>query len=94
MELHCILQSKPAPNRRRTPFSSTYRSLINPVFIILKKVNLLQLWDIDTKTQINVYDRHRGWVHTVAFSPDGTQLVSGSADATIKVCTLSLIILD
>jgi WD40 repeat protein len=28
---------------------------------------------------------HSGWVQSVAFSPDGTKIVSGSADWTIKV---------
>jgi WD40 repeat protein len=28
---------------------------------------------------------HNDWVMSVAFSPDGTKIVSGSADKTIKV---------
>ena len=28
---------------------------------------------------------HELWVHSVAFSPDGTQIVSGSSDKTIRV---------
>lgn len=48
---------------------------------------LLQLWDIVTKEQQIEYNGHKSWVYTVDFSPDGTQLVSGSADETIKVCT-------
>ncbi len=28
---------------------------------------------------------HSHWVMSVAFSPDGTKIVSGSVDATIKV---------
>ena len=28
---------------------------------------------------------HSGWVMWVAFSPDGTKIVSGSEDKTIKV---------
>ena len=31
---------------------------------------------------------HSGWVMSVAFSPDGTKIVSGSADKTIKVWDL------
>ena len=30
-------------------------------------------------------DAHSGSVYSVAFSPDGTKIVSGSADGTIKV---------
>ena len=28
---------------------------------------------------------HSNWIISVAFSPDGTKIVSGSADQTIKV---------
>ena len=28
---------------------------------------------------------HSGWIRSVAFSPDGTKIVSGSDDKTIKV---------
>ncbi len=31
---------------------------------------------------------HSNWVMSVAFSPDGTKIVSGSADGTIKVWDL------
>ena len=31
---------------------------------------------------------HSEWVMSVAFSPDGTKIVSGSADKTIKVWDL------
>ena len=30
-------------------------------------------------------DAHGAWVRSVAFSPDGTKIVSGSTDKTIKV---------
>ncbi len=30
-------------------------------------------------------DAHSNWVMSVAFSPDGSKIVSGSADKTIKV---------
>jgi WD40 repeat protein len=33
-------------------------------------------------------DAHIGWVMSVAFSPDGTKIVSGSDDGTIKVWDL------
>jgi WD40 repeat protein len=31
---------------------------------------------------------HSGWIYSVAFSPDGTKIVSGSLDGTIKVWDL------
>ena len=30
-------------------------------------------------------DAHSDWIRSVAFSPDGTKIVSGSVDKTIKV---------
>jgi len=33
-------------------------------------------------------DAHSNWVYSVAFSPDGTKIVSGSLDKTIKVWDL------
>ena len=30
-------------------------------------------------------DAHSRWIRSVAFSPDGTKIVSGSEDRTIKV---------
>ena len=30
-------------------------------------------------------DAHSNWIMSVAFSPDGTKIVSGSFDKTIKV---------
>ncbi|MEM6597947.1 MAG: NB-ARC domain-containing protein [Cyanobacteria bacterium P01_C01_bin.69] len=39
----------------------------------------------DIKSHISTFQGHKNWVCSVAFSPDGTQLVSGSADRTIKL---------
>ena len=33
-------------------------------------------------------DAHSDWIKSVAFSPDGTKIVSGSDDETIKVWDL------
>ena len=33
-------------------------------------------------------DAHSNWIMSVAFSPDGTKIVSGSRDETIKVWDL------
>ena len=38
----------------------------------------LELWSEKSEA-------HSGWVMSVAFSPDGTKIVSGSFDKTIKV---------
>ncbi|MEH1871966.1 MAG: WD40 repeat domain-containing protein [Nostoc sp.] len=37
------------------------------------------------KPGASVLDNHSDWVNSVAFSPDGKTLVSGSRDMTIKL---------
>ncbi|MEL6159679.1 MAG: NB-ARC domain-containing protein [Cyanobacteria bacterium J06627_32] len=40
---------------------------------------------MDIKSHISTFQGHQNWVCSVAFSPDGTRLVSGSADRTLKL---------
>jgi WD40 repeat protein len=42
-------------------------------------------WDVSTGLCLNVLRGHAHWVHSVAFSPDGKILATGSNDGTIKV---------
>jgi RNA polymerase sigma factor (sigma-70 family) len=43
------------------------------------------LWDIATAKEIRRLEGHQGSVPSIAFSPDGTSLASGSADKTIRL---------
>ncbi|WP_322727221.1 hypothetical protein [Nostoc sp. ChiQUE01b] len=45
----------------------------------------IKLWHISTGQQLYTLGNHSDWVNSVAFSPDGKTLVSGSRDMTIKV---------
>ena len=41
---------------------------------------------ISQRGMLMIMKRHRTWVYSVAFSPDGTHVVSGSVDMTVRIC--------
>ncbi len=45
----------------------------------------IKLWDAATGALLRTFEGHSGWVTSVAFSPDGARVLSGSADKTIKL---------
>ncbi len=45
----------------------------------------VRMWDVDTWTEITILRGHTGWVNSVAFSPDGNTIVSGSNDRTLRL---------
>jgi WD40 repeat protein len=45
----------------------------------------IKIWDITSGSCLSTLTGHSGWVLSVAFSKDGTRLVSGSADKTVKI---------
>ena len=48
--------------------------------------NTIELWDVRTKQHITTLGRHRGWVHSLTFSPNSRILASGgSGDGAIKL---------
>jgi WD40 repeat protein len=47
------------------------------------------LWEAATKRLIRRFLDHEGWVHAIAFSPNGTLLASGGEDGTIRVRDLT-----
>src|SRR5206468_2908460 len=49
------------------------------------RVGQVKVWDAQTGQETLTLKGHTGSVHSVAFSPDGKRIVSGSADKTLKV---------
>lgn len=47
----------------------------------------IRLWDVATGQEVGVLDGHRQYVHQIAFSPDGSTIVSASGDGTLRVWT-------
>lgn len=49
----------------------------------------IELWDLETGTKIRTLDGHSAVIKSLAFSPDGQWLVSGSEDRLIKLWRLA-----
>ena len=47
--------------------------------------NSIRLWDLATFQEVAELRGHTAYVHALAWSPDGTRLVSGSGATTLRV---------
>ncbi|KAI0310276.1 WD40-repeat-containing domain protein [Amylostereum chailletii] len=50
----------------------------------------IRIWDTDTGSQLGTpFQAHTDWIRDIAVSPDGTQLVSGCDDGTVRLINLN-----
>jgi hypothetical protein len=56
--------------------------------------SLVRLWDLATGKEFHKLAGHRGTVASLAFSPDGTRLASGSLDTTILIWDAAVLLRD
>src|SRR5262249_47382318 len=47
--------------------------------------NTLKLWDAASGALLRTFKGHSSWVRSVAFSPDGGRVLSGSFDGKVKL---------
>jgi WD40 repeat protein len=45
----------------------------------------IRLWDVATWTEVADLRGHQAYVHALAFSPEGAQIVSSSGDFTVRL---------
>lgn len=57
--------------------------------VAIAQDNDIQLVDVNLQQIVTVIKGHESGVRSVAFSPDGTKLISGSYDATIRVWAIT-----
>lgn len=68
-------------------FSSPTDSSGGGLLLASSAVNehVIQVWDVQSRQRVWSFDGHQDWIRSLAFSPDGSTLASGSADTTIKL---------
>jgi WD40 repeat protein len=65
--------------------SATSGSVLLPTGDLIGNDNTIKLWDAATGSLIRTFEGHSVPVTSVAFSPDGSRVLSGSQDRTIKL---------
>ena len=78
-------------NLSKSIFTNTLGSILAAKFCSTGKLfataieNQIYLWDLDFGRQLHQLNSHTAWVRSIAFTPDGKILASGSGDRTIRL---------
>jgi len=60
------------------------------LLVVTEQNGTIRVWDFETKKEIKVLSGHTESVNSIAFSPDGKTLISGSGDLREKDSTIKL----
>ena len=53
--------------------------------------HVVRIWDLDIGKEIVILDRHSGSINAIVAGPDGKSIITTSADGTVKLWTISII---
>ena len=68
-----------SPDGKTIAISSSYTN------VDWEDIPTVELWDVETHTNIATLEGHTNYIWSVAFSPDGILLATGSEDNTVKL---------
>jgi WD40 repeat protein len=86
---HHINYSIPPGFRSFNPLISCIALSPDGVLVAAAENQIIQVWKLDAWEGIALLRGHEGDIKQMAFSPDGTKLVTGSTDATARIWDIS-----